>query len=271
MKIIILIIASKDSEHETDLLCQQKTWISNCHEDVTIIYLRGWEENYYFEDKNVLYVPCREEYSLILTKTILGLTYINNNYNFDIIVRSNVSTYFETHQMVNELNRRKYYGSFFGGYFDQCTGNHFGIDGTFEYISGAGMFFSKDIVNDLIKLKPKLYAGVADDISISNYLFNLGKKRIRIARNNLQSTNIFIPTFYIRTKNSFDSNSASKRMVLIHEYFQKKTKVSRAISYFKIMNNEFMEFVNHPEGFRNYIAKNRVVFLNFIKLKLSII
>ena len=113
--------------------------------------------------------------------------------------------------------------------------------------------------------------GVADDIAISNYLSNLGKKSIRIARNNLQSTHIFIPTFYIRTKNSFDSNSASKRMILIHEYFQNVNKIFRALSYFKILKNESKEFLNQPEGIRQYIAKNRVVFLSFVRLKLTFI
>jgi hypothetical protein len=270
MKIIILIIASKDSEHESDLLCQQKTWVSKCHGDVTVIYLRGWDRNYYFEDKNVLYVPCREEYSQILTKTILGLMYINSNYNFDIVIRTNVSTYFETHKMVKELNKQKYNGSFYGGYIDQSTEKIFDIVRTFEYISGAGIFLSKDVVSDLISLKPESYIGIADDIAISSYLFNLRKKRIRIARNNLQSTHFFIPTFYIRTKNSFDSNSASKRMILIHEYFQKKGNLSRTRSYFKIAINECREFMNHPEEFKKYMAKNRVVLLNFIKLKLRI-
>jgi hypothetical protein len=78
-----------------------------------------------------------------------------------------------------------------------------------------------------------------------------------------------MPTFYIRTKNSFDSTSASKRMTLIHEYFQNTNKISRALSYCKIMKNEFKEFQNHPEEIRKYIAKNRVVFLSFVRLKLA--
>ena len=270
MKVIILIIASKDSEHENDLLCQNKTWVSNCHKDVTVIYLRGWEKNYYFEDKNILYVPCLEEYTLILTKTILGLIYINNNYDFDILIRSNVSTYFETHKMVKELNKQKYQGSFYGGYCDQSKGRHFGVAKVFEYVSGAGIFLSKDVVNDLTKLKPELYLGTADDIALSDFVHKLGKQKIRIPRNNLQSTHIFIPTFYIRTKNSFDSSSASKRMMLIHEYFQKKRGISRAIAYSRILNNECKEFVNHPESFGKYVVKNRVVFINFIKLKFGI-
>jgi len=268
MKIIILIIASNDMEHEKDLLCQKKTWIRNCHQDVKVIFLRGWNEKSYFEDKDVLYVPCREEYSLILTKTILGIKYIYENYNFDVLIRSNVSTYFETNRLVKELARTRYKNSFFGGYFDQSTEKVSNIKRTSEYISGAGIFLSKEIVGDLIWLDPRDYSGIGDDIAISNYLFALGKNSLRIKRNNLQATHLFIPTFYIRTKNSFDHNSASIRMVLIHNYFTSTTWLNQLISYLKIVANEFREVRNHPEGLLIYLAKNRIVFLNHIKTKI---
>jgi hypothetical protein len=268
MKIVVLIIASNDMEHEKDLLCQQKTWISNCHRDVKVIFLRGWNKKFYFEDKDVLYVPCREEYALILTKTVLGMKYIYENHNFDVLVRSNVSTYFETNRLVKELNRTRYKNSFFGGYFDQTTEKDNNVKRSSEYISGAGIFFSKDIVGDLIGLDPQEFAGIGDDFAISKYLISLGKNSLRIKRNNLQSTHIFIPTFYIRTKNSFDPNSASRRMVLIHNYFASTTWLNQFLSYLKIVANEFREVTNHPEGLLIYLAKNRVVFLSYVKTKI---
>jgi hypothetical protein len=269
MKVVILIIASNDKEHEKDLLCQQKTWISNCHKDVKVIFLRGWNEEFYFEDKDVLYVPCREDYSLILTKTILGMKYIHENYKFDVLIRSNVSTYFETYRLVKELNRTRYKNSFFGGYFDQTTEKDSNMKRSYEYISGAGMFFSKDVVGDLIRLDPQEYTGIGDDLAISNYLFALGRNSLRIKRNNLQTTHIFIPTFYIRTKNSFDSNSSSRRLLLIHDYFVSTNWFNQFLFYFKIVANEFREFTNHPEGILIYLAKNRITFLSYLKTKIT--
>ena len=265
MQIIILIIASNDQEHENDLLCQQKTWISNRHNDVKVIYLRGWNENHYFEDKDVLYVPCREEYSLILAKTILALKYIYENHKFDVLIRSNVSTYFETHRLVKELSKRKYQNSFFGGYFDKSVKKNTEIDCFSEYVSGAGMFFTKDIVSDLIRLNPQEYAGMGDDLAISSYLFTLRRNLVRIKRNNLHATHVFIPTFYIRAKNSFDSNSASRRMVLMHNYFMSTSILDRIESYSRIVVNEFKEFRDYPEGLLIFLAKIRVVFLSYIK------
>jgi hypothetical protein len=255
-------------EHEKDMLCQQKTWISNCHPDVRVIYLRGWNEKFYFEDKDVLFVPCSEEYSLILTKTVLGLKYISENYRYDLVIRSNVSTYFETHRLIKEVSQTKYQDSFFGGYFDQSSGDINDMKRSFEYISGAGMFFSKDIVGDLIQLDPQKFVGIADDLAISSYLFALGKNAVRIKRNNLHATHVFFPSFYIRTKNSFDYNSASKRMFLIHNYFMSHTWLGRFRTYCKIASNEFREIQNYWEGLSIYLAKNRVIFISYIKAKL---
>jgi hypothetical protein len=130
------------------------------------------------------------------------------------------------------------------------------------------MFFSKDIVGDLIQLDPQKFVGIADDIAISSYLFALGKNAVRIKRNNLHATHVFFPSFYIRTKNSFDYNSASKRMFLIHNYFMSHTWLGRFRTYFKIASNEFSEIQNYWDGLSTHLAKNRVIFLIYIKAKL---
>ena len=44
MNILILIIASNDPEHELDLQSQKNTWIRTCNANVSVIFLRGWEE-----------------------------------------------------------------------------------------------------------------------------------------------------------------------------------------------------------------------------------
>ena len=269
MKIIILIIASNKQEHESDLLCQKETWVSNCNENVSVIYLRGWNNNYFHKNKDVLFVPCKEEYSLILTKTILGLQYIIENFDFDILIRSNVSTYFETHRLVRELGQSVYKKSFFGGYFDRSSQKIFGNKNSFEYISGAGIFLSKYAAFELCTINPDEYYGIFDDLAIFNYLNNKNIRKIRIARNNLQSTHFFIPTFYIRAKNSANPESASRRMFLIHEFFQAKNIRYKILAYSRIQANELSEFCKKTEPAYLYFVKNRVVLMSHLKMKVS--
>ena len=271
MKILILIIASNDPEHEADFEIQNKTWVSKCHKDVSVMYLRGWDQAYfYFEkEKNVLFVPIPEAYSNILSKTILGIKYILDNFEFDILVRSNVSTYFETHRLVRELNHPIYCGSFFGGYFDKSKNSNFNNGNSFEYISGTGLYFSKDIATILSELDPEFYTDVFDDLAIFDFLKNKDLKLIRMARNNLFSTHLFIPTFNIRLKNSFDSKSASRRMQLVHNFFYNEDILSKFLAYFKIQLNEQYEFLRHPEPPYMYLIKNRVVLISYLKMKFN--
>jgi hypothetical protein len=236
MKIIILIIASNDKEHEDDLLCQKNTWIKNINNNVSVVFLRGWDKDYFFKENETLFVPCPEKYSLILAKTILGLKYITDTMDFDVLVRSNVSTYFETHRMVSELSLPKYLYDFFGGYFDKSSQNVFENTNSFEYISGSGIFLSKYAAQELCSLDPKKYINVADDLAIFHYLSRKGIKRIRMARNNLHSTHLFIPTYNIRTKNSANPIAASRRMYLIHEYFQAENIIVKLNSYLRILD-----------------------------------
>lgn len=269
-KIIILIIASNDAEHENDLETQKKTWISKCPENISVIFLRGWNNDYSLLDNHTLYVPCREEYSLILTKTLLGIEYILNHLSFDVLIRTNVSTYFEGNLLNKELGRPIYDFEFFGGYFDKTKMLYKNKKKSHEYISGAGIFLSKGTANQLIKLNPKNYIGMADDVAIFEFLIT--KKDItciRIVRNNLHYTHLFVPSFYIRTKNSFNSNSASIRMNLIHKYFTSLSLTMKINSYLAIEKNEIDEYIKHPEGIFRFLTKNRVVFWAFIKTKIQ--
>jgi len=269
MKILILIIASNDSIHEADLSAQQKTWIKDKHHDVQVLYLRGWHHKSYLLEQDTLFVPCEENYNLILTKTILGLQYVLKNFSFDVLIRSNVSTYFETNRLIAELKKPLYRQEFIGGYFDQYKRGISNKTKNNEYISGTGIFLSRKAVEVLITLPPDKYSGIFDDIVIFNFFKNSEFKSIRMNRNNLHSTNIFIPTYHIRMKNSFNSESTARRMMLVHNYFQAKTIRLKLFAYWKICLNEVQEFRTSSEPLYLFLIKNRVVFVSYIKLTIE--
>lgn len=269
MKIIILIIASDDAIHEQDLKTQKNTWINNKNKNVTTLFLRGWEHKNFFLDQDTLFVPCVENYHAILDKTILGIKFVLEHFDFDIIIRSNVSTYYETNKLVTELKKSRYKQDFFGGYFDQSKQMYFNNEECREYISGTGIFLTKKVAEKIIEINPKNYLGVFDDIAISNYLKNTKFTKIRMQRNNMHSTNIFIPTYHIRMKNSFNYESASRRMILVHSFFQAKSIKAKLFAYWRISLNEAKEFRHSPESIHLYLRKNRVVFSSYFKMILS--
>ena len=267
MKIVFLIIASNDKEHELDLLTQRNTWASNLPENIKVISLRGWNKDLYSFESDNLYVPCPEEYSQILRKTILGVKYLVRELEFDILIRSNVSTYFDIASLLRELKNPVYTSDFVGGYFDRTSAGYFDNTSWFEYISGTGIFMSRNAAVKLSGLDEIAYTGIADDVAIDDFFRKSSLPRIRMERNNLGSTHLFLPSFHIRAKSSTDSFLASKRMNLIHEYFTSVTVLSRVRVYISICISEFMALIKHPEPFYYYLAKNRVVLLSYLKMK----
>lgn len=267
MRVIFLVIASEDPVHQNDLEIQRRTWASSMPSDSRVIWLRGSEGNTATMDGDTLFVPCKERYENILEKTILGIRYVIDNLDFDVLIRTNVSTYFDINRLTREFEKKIYLKPFVGGYIDKTKGNYFGNRRAFEYISGTGIFLSKDAAFTLSQLKLDEFRASPDDVAISHYLSAKGVRLVRMNRNNLASTHLFFPCFFTRAKSSVDSSLAGKRMVLLHEYFTSQTFLGRLRISVKIFNLEISAFLNHPEPKIRYIQRNRVVVLSFIKTK----
>jgi hypothetical protein len=267
MKLIFLVIASEDSVHELDLVTQQQTWAASLPQGAKVLWLRGQEGKNFDFDGKTLYVPCLELYGNILEKTILGVKYLFENVDFDILVRTNVSTYFNVEKTLLELKKKRYKGDFFGGYIDKSNGGYFGVKGSQDYISGTGIFLSRSVAGKLASLDFLPYKAVPDDLAISHFLELLGIRKVRMSRNNLGSTHIFIPSYFIRAKSSAVSSLASDRMLLIDEYFKQGTFLAKLKSYIRILLFEIQAFQAHPEQKWRYVQRNRIVFQNFALTK----
>ncbi len=267
MKLIFLVIASDDPVHQSDLLTQQNTWARNLPEYSQVIWLRGHQKNTFEFDGATLKVPCMELYGNILEKTILGVRYINDNMKFDVLIRTNVSTYFNVERTLLELSKKSYSGNFFGGYIDKTKGVYFGNIGKRDYISGTGIFLSRNASEKLATLDFTKFKEAPDDVAISHFLESSGIPKVRMKRNNLSSTHIFIPTYHIRAKSSAVSTLASTRMGLIDKYFGATNVKGRLAVYIQLLAVELDAFLNHPEPKIRYLQRNRVVFYNFLVLK----
>jgi hypothetical protein len=250
-------------------MSQIQTWAYSDSENVSILWLRGWDENHFKLDGRDLYVPCKEEYAKILEKTILGTKFILSEFDFDILIRSNVSTYFDLKSLERELSRRQYRTDFYGGYVDKTKGSYFGGSTSQEYLSGTGIFMSRRYSEILSLLNWRDFENIPDDVAISEFFRQKGLRRFRMKRNNLSSTHIFLPNFYTRTKSSTDSSLAGKRMHLLRQYFETQGIRKRIRIYFLIQILELKAFFNHPEPIRMYILRNRVVAANYVKIKLG--
>jgi hypothetical protein len=135
MRVVFLVIASEDPIHQNDLEIQRQTWASSIPSGSRVIWLRGSEASIAKMEGDTLFVPCKEQYENILEKSILGIRYVLDNFDFDVLVRTNVSTYFDSKRLTRELEKNIYSKPFVGGYVDKTNGHYFGKMRSFEYIS----------------------------------------------------------------------------------------------------------------------------------------
>ena len=267
MKIIFLVIASEDVIHQNDLLAQKKTWASSLDEDSRVIWLRGHNESIFKLEGNTLYVPCKETYQNILEKTILGIRYIELTFDYDILIRTNVSTYFHLEKLRRKLSSPLYQKNFFGGFTERTKQSYFDNSTDRKFVSGTGVFLSKEAVSRLVELDFIDFVGIPDDVSISHFLLGTDLHWIPMTRNNLSSTHLFFPSYFTRTKSSSDPSLASKRMLLIHDFYSAKSLIEKVISYLRIIRIEFRAFLRQSEPITKYFLKNRLIVSSFLLAK----
>lgn len=164
MKLLVLIIAHDDpiyiGMHE-----QWKRYM-NKYDNIKCYFLKYKSdiENYVVidESNNTIYIKGKE--SLIpgcLDKTIKSLYYLlDNNYNFDYLLRTNLSTVWNFENLCNFIKNNNFLiGGFQGKHnFDR---RHF-----VDFVAGSGILFHKNMCNILMENRHLLNYNIIDDVSI---------------------------------------------------------------------------------------------------------
>jgi hypothetical protein len=170
----------------------------NLNKDIKTFFIYGNTkiENIYKTDNDLIFGNIEENFLPgILKKTIEGINYCLKNYNFDYLVRTNLSTFWNLNYLCS--------------YFDKlpnkkCLGGVV-LKTKFSrglFVSGTGIFLSNDICKYLVENKQKIDYGTIDDVSISRFIINnLKINFVQIPRNDKYSTSV---------KNVIDENYLNK-------------------------------------------------------------
>ena len=102
----------------------------------------------------------------IYIKTIKSINYINENYNYDFLVRTNLSSFWNLKNLINLKNLLPL-NNFAGGFIIFNT-----------FISGTGIILSKDVSINIAK--SLIISNEFEDVYISKLLINLGYQIINI-------------------------------------------------------------------------------------------
>jgi hypothetical protein len=216
MKVLILIL-SCDSKTDKYTIEHgiSKTWNSITIKNApTYHYFGGVNEN--FNDSSSIYTTCSEDYALMGLRTIEAFEYALNNFEFDYIFRTNISSYVNKLNLLTWLNDKPR-TNFYSG----VVGNHHGI----RFASGSGFTLSKDLVKLLCESKHQLNYNLVDDVCFGQFLNTVTDitPAPRVDFPTVSSVTDFDKSnFHFRCKASNDRSEDSLIMNLIHNKFNLK-------------------------------------------------
>jgi len=171
-KICVLIIYSPNENYDKMLKVQQ-AYYKNFKEHITYYFIQFREQPEDIiinEETSFIYIKGKEGIMNILKKTVIAMDYVLQNYDFDFLVRTNISTVTDIYNLgdfLTKVAKTKYYGG--GHVLELKWGTNYSVYGT-VYVQGTGIIFSRDIVEDICKNRDKLENNIIDDVSIGRYI-----------------------------------------------------------------------------------------------------
>lgn len=207
MKVLNLVLYSNTTEYECyDIMYQLTQEFYKSFDNVRTIYYKydNIEEEYILNG-DVLSIRGKETFVPgVLDKTLKMLEYIINNNildDYDVIVRSNISTIIDFNLLVKELETKgiPHYG---GGKVENLQWKGGGINDTewfgTLFVSGTAIIMSKEAVRCIIENKTKIKMDIIDDVSIAIFFRTQKNYYPPIELNHFAN----IPCFFKNTDNS---------------------------------------------------------------------
>lgn len=221
--IIILVIASHNNIYDNLLInywIPFIKYINKHHINIKVYLLFGninknkttilekIQNNVIEYDIEESLIPC------ILKKTIMAYEYVNSKYDYNKIIRTNLSSFFIIDNLIKlekKLDNYNLYAGVIGIYINK------------KFCSGAGFWCSKDIIEYIIENKEKLNYNIPDDVAIGLLLQDKLFTRLNrydiinniniIDKNTLLDTIIKEDYYHIRIKNEKNRNLDIEYMI----------------------------------------------------------
>jgi hypothetical protein len=223
MKIVFLIASSGGFKYKAISLGQSITWLRDRPKDVLafriigngklgkgaptrfdlhnphtygnspLLHLNNVEVN----QKHLLMVDSTSGWDQILTNSMSAFDWVDKNLDYDFVIRTNISTYWNIPVLVDLLGRLKKPRLYAGN-----VANNLGQ----VYVEGDGIIFSRDTVKLLLNNFDKIDSSIIDDVSIGMTLKELQVTPTHIPRpwirkfKQTRSVDIFKESYSIRCK-----------------------------------------------------------------------
>ena len=265
MKILYLILAGGDASHTQDIVSTRDSWVRTIPSGSSYFELYSDPTLKKTEiRKNEIWANCGVEYSDILRKTVISLQALGPKLEeFDFIVRTNVSSYFNHSKIQKSLSKYQSLKHFYGGYVMEYKSK----DGKIiPFVSGAAIFWNSNTAAIVSKISPDEYNNYPDDVAFSKFLKNHNIKTTFLPRGNICSHSLFTIASHYRLKSSVHSELAGIRIRNYHKFTFEKSIHNKARIFLKHQRLEY-SYLKRDQLF-SYIVNTLQVFKTNLKYRI---
>jgi hypothetical protein len=216
-------------------LAQEDTCFSENRDDIYWITGSSGVETRFAPSSRVLTLPIEENFENIYLKTKAAFKWILANEEFDFLVRTNTSTYFDINRMWAELGQRESSKDYAGGEIGQTELTLEANTNKGLFLAGTGIVLSRSVVEKIIEFDDRTYLTLPDDTAISAIISELNIDFHRIARIDLTDYKAFGIGTHYRIKSWSDNNRTSERFFELHRVLtSSKSKRFKEVTVFQL-------------------------------------
>lgn len=199
-RVVFLVVASGGFIFDLISTVQKLTWVRKFDYRVTTLFVKGngelgrgvasrfdlhdtkiYGHNPIFQIEpaklvrsDTLLVTSTKGYDQIVTNTLAGISWVEKNLDYDFLIRTNVSTFWNMDALNNFLSGLSPVKYLYLGNIASNLGQ--------TYVEGDGIILSRETVKILLKNKNLIDSGIIDDVSIGMALKQLGICPINLSR-----------------------------------------------------------------------------------------
>jgi hypothetical protein len=174
-KAILLVLASDNTELYRQFKQVYEHYIDS-NPNVKVLFVYGRDVSFDVKPYDLVYDVEENYYPGMITKTVRAFEHINRSYDYDFLVRTNLSTFWDINRLCKRLNRLPT-TQCASGTFRQCV---YKGRRSPEYIAGVNLVVSRDVVQHFIDHQDRLIEwDLPEDWALSQLLLDDGIKLIQ--------------------------------------------------------------------------------------------
>ena len=178
MKVLVLVTNSTFYPSNTIVPFLKLTWGKD--QRIDTIYYQGGAEKVNFEYP-ILKLDVPSSFEHVNEKGLKAFEWILENYEFDVLFRCTTTSYLNINELLNFIQNVPK-ENLFCGLVDTYPAYDVPDNQKIKFVSGAGCFFSRDVLEKLIKNKNLYDYSLNDDVAISKLLIKDLKIPITIGK-----------------------------------------------------------------------------------------